>query len=102
MLGISRLTWDGTAETKFSGANVDREIFMFPVQLTTSRIGDLIRLIRTLLYVMTTYIYIYIYIHIYIEREIESYIFNRVRLPILLVVSWTGKMSISLSFPVRA
>ena len=28
-------------ETKFSGANVDREIFIFPVQLTTSRIGNL-------------------------------------------------------------
>ena len=26
------------AETKFSGANGDREIFIFPVQLTTSRI----------------------------------------------------------------
>ena len=29
-------------ETKFSGANGDREIFIFPVQLTTSRIGNLI------------------------------------------------------------
>ena len=39
---MSRLTWDGTAEpsreTKFSGANGDREIFIFPVQLTTSSI----------------------------------------------------------------
>ena len=26
-------------ETKFSCANGDREIFIFPVQLTTSRIG---------------------------------------------------------------
>ena len=31
-------------ETKFSGANGDREIFIFPVQLTTSRIGNLTRL----------------------------------------------------------
>ena len=42
---MSRLTRDGTAdpssETKFSGANADREIFMFPVQLTTSTIGNL-------------------------------------------------------------
>ena len=31
-----------------SGANADREIFIFPVQLTTSRIGNLTRLIHTL------------------------------------------------------
>ena len=40
---MSRLTRDGTAEqsreTKFSGANGDKKIFVFPVQLTTSRIG---------------------------------------------------------------
>ena len=35
-------------ETKFSGANVDRKILLFPVQLTTSRIGNLTRLIYTL------------------------------------------------------
>ena len=35
-------------ETKVSGANGDREIFIFPVQLTTSRIGNLTRLIHTL------------------------------------------------------
>ena len=35
-------------ETKFSGANGDREIFIFPVQLTTSRMGSLTRLILTL------------------------------------------------------
>ena len=42
-------------ETKFSGANEDRkyDIFIFLVQLTTSRIGSLTRLIYTLLYVMT-------------------------------------------------
>ena len=44
---MSRLTRDGTAklvsQTKFSGANnADREIFIFPVQLTTSRIGNLL------------------------------------------------------------
>ena len=33
-------------EDKFSGANADREIFIFPVQLTTSRIGNLTRLIH--------------------------------------------------------
>ena len=35
-------------ETNFSGTNADRGIFIFPVQLTTSRIGNLTRLIHTL------------------------------------------------------
>ena len=35
-------------ETKFSGTSADREIFIFPVQLTTSRIDNLTRLIHTL------------------------------------------------------
>ena len=35
-------------ETKPSGANADREILISPVQLTTSRIGNLTRLIHTL------------------------------------------------------
>ena len=35
-------------ETIFSGGNGDREILIFPVQLTTSRIGNLTRLILTL------------------------------------------------------
>ena len=34
-------------ETKFSGANEDREIFIYPVQLTNSRIGNVTRLIHT-------------------------------------------------------
>ena len=33
-------------ETKFSGANANREILLFPVQLTTSRIGNLTLAIR--------------------------------------------------------
>ena len=50
---INRLARDGTAEPvsrdQFSGgANGDREIIIFPVQLTTSRIGNLTRLIHTL------------------------------------------------------
>ena len=61
-----RLTRDGTGGNKFSGANGDKEmeIFIFPVQLTASRIGNLTRLIHgrdklnetanyTLLYLMT-------------------------------------------------
>ena len=35
-------------ETKFSGANADREISKFPVQLTTCRIDNLTRLVHTL------------------------------------------------------
>ena len=51
--------WRGTGqpnpsrETKFSGASGDREILIFPVQQTTSRIGNLTRSIRTLVHVMT-------------------------------------------------
>ena len=44
---------DQPGKTKISGANGDRGISIFPFQLTTSRIGNLTRLIYTLLYVMT-------------------------------------------------
>ena len=44
-------------EAKFSGANGDRGIFIFPVQLNTSRIGNLTRLIHILLYMMTIHTY---------------------------------------------
>ena len=40
-------------ETKFSGANGDRGKFIFPVQLTMSRIGNFTRLTHTLLKVLT-------------------------------------------------
>ena len=46
-------------ETKCLGANGDREILFFPVQLTTSRIGNLTRLINTLA-ICVTYIDTYI------------------------------------------
>ena len=62
---MSRLTRDGTAEpsreTKFSGTHGDRGVFIFSVQLTTSRIGGLTRLIHTLLYVITIHTYIHTY-----------------------------------------
>ena len=51
--------WDcrtPSRETKFSGANADREISIFPVQLTTSRIGHLTRLIHTLAICVTIHI----------------------------------------------
>ena len=44
-------------DEQFSGASGDREIFVFPVELTTSRIGNLTRLILTL----ATYLCIYVY-----------------------------------------
>ena len=60
---MSRLTRDGTAEP------VSRDQILrpargqgntiFPVQLTTSRIGNFTRLIHTLLYVMTIHTYIH-------------------------------------------
>ena len=43
-------------ETKFSGANADREILIFPAQLTTSRVVNLTWLIHTLAVCVTTYI----------------------------------------------
>ena len=43
-IDMSSLRRDGnpSREIKFSGANGDWEIFIFPVQLTTTRIGNLI------------------------------------------------------------
>ena len=54
---MSRLTRDGTAEP-VSRDQILRHArgqgnIIFPVQLTTSRIGNVTRLIHTLLYVMT-------------------------------------------------
>ena len=48
---MSRLARDGlpnpSRETKFSGANADKDIFIFHVQVSTCRIGNLTRLILT-------------------------------------------------------
>ena len=43
-------------ETKFSGANGDRKIYIFPLQLTTSRIGNLTQLILLMSCVVTIHI----------------------------------------------
>ena len=43
-------------EAKFSGTHGDRGIFIFPVQLTTGRIGNLTRLIHPLYIFMTMHI----------------------------------------------
>ena len=63
---MSRLTRDGTAEP-VSRDQILRHArgqgnVIFSVQLTTSRIGNLTRLIHTLLYVMTIHTYIHTYI----------------------------------------
>ena len=42
----------------FSGTHGDRGISIFSVQLTTSRIGNLTRLIHTLLYMTTIHTYV--------------------------------------------
>ena len=80
-MDMSRLTRDGTADP------VSRDQILwharrqgnmiFPVQLTTSRIGDLTRLIYTLLYVMT----IHTYIHKYINRVSPEFIGSRTCIP---------------------
>ena len=48
---MSRLTWDGTADAvsrdQILRREADSEKIIFPVQLTTSRIGNLTRLIHT-------------------------------------------------------
>ena len=57
--------------TEFSDANRDMEMFIFPVQSTTSRIGSPTRLIPTLLFVMnihTTY---------YVQRSTVSSLFQK-------------------------
>ena len=62
MMEMSRLTLDGTAEP-VSRDQILRHArgqgnTIFPVQLTTSRIDNLTRLIHTLLYVMTIHKYL--------------------------------------------
>ena len=67
---MSRLTQDGTAEP-VSRDQILRHArgqgnIIFPVQLTTSRIGNLTRLIHTLLYVCDDHTYIHTsYMHTY-------------------------------------
>ena len=61
---MSRLTRDGTAEP-VSRDQILRHArgqgnIIFPVQLTTSRVGNLTRLIHTLLYVMTIHTYTHV------------------------------------------
>ena len=70
-------------ETKFSGTHGDRGILIFPVQLTTSRIGNLTRLIHTLLYVMTIHTYI---LHTRKEDQCEWHRMTRMTGPVRTVM----------------
>ena len=71
---MSRLTRNGTAEP-VSRDQILRHArgqgnIIFPVQLTTSRIGNLARLIHTLLYAMTIHTYIHT---INIKSDLRGY-----------------------------
>ena len=91
---MSRLTRDGTAEPVSRDRILRRERgqgkLFFLVHLTTSRIGNLTRLFNSLAICYDhTYIYIYIYICMYVctVTHIARVRINRVRSPVLLVVS---------------
>ena len=86
---MSRLTRDGTAEP-VSRDQILRHArgqgnIIFPVQLTTSRIGNLARLIHTLLYVMT----IHTYIHTWPSGSSQICIISR-NIFILLLILMVG------------
>ena len=73
---MSRLTRDGAAEPVsrdqiLRHARGQRNI-IFLVQLTPSRIGNLTRLIHTLLYVMTIHTYIHTYIRLIRDVHAEA------------------------------
>ena len=77
---MSRLTRDGTAETVSRDQILRHERgqgnIIFPVQLTTSRIGNLTRLIHTLLYVMTIHTYhTYYYLFFWLVLELSLGLF---------------------------
>ena len=73
---MSRLTRDGTAEP-VSRDQILRHArgqgnIIFPVQLTTSRIGNLTRLIHTLLYVMTIHTYIHTMLYVFLKIQLKQ------------------------------
>ena len=72
MSGLRRGTGRSNASPKFSGVNRDREKSIFPVKLTTSRIGNHTRLIHTLLKVLTIHVYTHILNIIFIFPSTSS------------------------------
>ena len=65
------------------GANANREIFIFAVELTTSRIGNLTRSIHTL--AINRCVTIHTWMYVYKVSTFSKVGINRVWLPILLV-----------------
>ena len=97
---MSRLTRDGTAEPVSRDQILRRARgqgnIIFSVQLTTSRIGNLIRFIHSLLYVMTIHTYIHndIYYRIHrslfctfpsVARKVEKYRYFATYVTLILV-----------------
>ena len=89
---MSRLTRGGTAkpsrETKFSGTNGDREELFFPIQLTTSRIGNLTRLILTLV-ICDDHRYTYVNRHAGTPKQRQMHTRNRIQIDDVRAVSYT-------------
>ena len=100
---MSRLTRDGTAEP-VSRDQILRHArgqgnIIFPVQLTTSRIGNLTWLIHTLLYVMTIPTYC-TYIHKYSDHIL--YFWSRIKKTDLVHFSIPVSFSFHLNFRSKA
>ena len=80
-------------EIKFSGATGDdREMLIFSVQLTTSRIGNLTRLVHILLFnVMTMKVYrisIYTMTTVQVHYKTKGIIYKLVRVKIITTSTW--------------
>ena len=94
---MSRLTRDRTAEP-VSRDQILRHArgqgnIIFPVQLTTSRIGNLTRLIHTLLYVMTVHTYIVIMLYDVIE-QCHNALSSVVHKNVLILQEWQNNVTL--------
>ena len=87
---MTRNGWTGLATQNFSGANGDKEKNMFPVQLTTSRVGNLTRLIHTLSAIISDDYFKHECMYVWSSSIAECGSTGRVRLPILLVIPTIG------------
>ena len=72
-----------SCETKFSGANADREILILSFQLTTSGFGNLTRLIRSPMTIHKYILYLYI----------QQYRCVCVFFPLILDIKFVGRTS---------
>ena len=94
---MSRLTRDGTAEPVsrdqiILGSNGDREVSMFLVDLTTSKIGNLIQLIHT---TTTTTLATSLEILLFLRMFVPFIII--ILLPFSLCMAWRVRRTFSLS-----